>query len=268
MSKDYYSVLGVTNTASGDEIKTAYRKLAAQHHPDKGGDTEKFQEVQEAYSTLSDAQSRARHDAELSGPQINFGAGFNFESAFDMFHTKFSHAHVNRRAQMRLTLWLTIHDVFTGGKRPVSIGTTHGNIVAEIEIPPGVQDGESLHYAGIGPGGSDIIVTFRHHVNPLWKTEGANVTTEHGVTIWECITGTQVTIKGISGESLTLTLPPTTQPGTILRLRGQGLPIRHGIGTRGDLFVKIRGRIPDGISPELLAAIQSESLPNPPSGDK
>lgn len=256
--KDYYQTLGVSREATTDDIKKSYRKLAAQHHPDRGGSTEQFQEIQEAYSVLSDPAQRARHDAS-TGTQDPFGgAGFNFESVFDMFNMRFNQPHVNRRTQMRLTLWLTIQDVFAGGRRPVSIGTAHGNIVAEIDIPAGIQDGETLHYPNIGPAGADIFVTFRHHLNPLWKVDGANVITEQQVGLWDCILGTQVMLRGLAGEPLTLTIPANTHPSSTLRLRGQGLPIRNGIGTRGDMFVKIKVVMPDKISEELLSVIKSE----------
>lgn len=281
--KDYYQVLGVARTATADEIKSAYRKLAAQHHPDRGGSTERFQEIQEAYSTLSDAQAKARYDhgfmnqstmnhqqaweahvrAASQAQQAHAAhaaahAGFNFESIFDAFNIKFGEPTMNRKTQMRLTLWLTIQDVFAGGKRPVNIGTTHGNILAEIDIPAGVEDGETLHYPNIGPSGADIYVTFRHHPNPQWKVEGANVITEQEIGLWDCILGIQVMVRAVSNELLTLTIPAGTHPSSTLRMKGQGLPVRNGIGTRGDMLVKTKVKMPEKISDELLAQIKSE----------
>jgi curved DNA-binding protein len=260
---DHYQTLGIPRTANADEIKRAYRKMAAQYHPDKGGDTEKFQEVQKAYSILSDPQSRAQYDNPQPQFNMNFGASgqeFNFESVFNIFNqTRFHQAHNQpRRTQLKLTLWLTIQDVFAGGRRPVSIGTPQGNIVAEIEIPQGVTDGETLQYPNIGPDGSDVIVTFRHHVNPQWKIDGANVITEHEVSIWDCILGKQVFIRGIQNETMMLTIPEKTNPGSILRMRGQGLPIRNGVGSRGDLLVKIKSSMPTHIPEELLNLIRFE----------
>ena len=260
---DYYQVLGIPRTANGEDIKRAYRKLATQYHPDKGGDTEKFQEIQQAYSVLSDPQTRMQYDRPQSQFNMNFGAGaqeFNFESVFNVFNARFHQAHAQqpRKTQLKLTLWLTIHDVFTGGRRPVSIGTPQGNIIAEIEIPQGVEDGETLQYPNIGPDGSDIIVTFRHHANPQWKVDGPNVTTEYEISLWDCILGKQVSIRGIQNENMILTIPGRTNPGSTLRMRGQGLPIRNGVGSRGDLLVKIRTTIPEHISDELLSLIKNE----------
>ena len=261
--KDYYNILEIDRSASAEDIKRAYRRMAARNHPDKGGDTEKFQEVQEAYATLSDPNSKARYD-QPQQPHIHVdfgGHGFSFDSMFEAVrqaHTQFHGRHTARQ-QMRLTLWLTIMDVFLGGKRPVSIGTTHGNIIAEIEIPPGVGDSETLHYGGIGPSGQDIYVTFRHHASPQWKIDGANVITEKDVSVWDCIVGARVIIKGIQGDELSIVVPSRTQPGTVFRLKEQGLPIRHGIGTRGDLLIKIRTVLPAEISDELMDKIKNET---------
>ena len=96
MPKDYYEILGVAKNASPDEIKRAYRKLAQQYHPDKGGDPEKFKQISEAYQVLSDPQKRAQYDkfgatfeqARAGGGFSGFGDFRDFSSyadAFDVF---------------------------------------------------------------------------------------------------------------------------------------------------------------------------------------
>jgi curved DNA-binding protein len=83
---DYYSTLGVPRTASADEIKRAFRKLASQHHPDKGGDTKKFQEIQAAYDTLGDDRKRAAYNSpQPQMPAGGFHQNFNFNEIFNMF---------------------------------------------------------------------------------------------------------------------------------------------------------------------------------------
>ena len=253
--KNHYETLGVSKTANSDEIKRAYRKLAGQHHPDKGGDKNKFQEIQAAYGILSDDQKRAQYDnpAQFGG----FGrhdTPFDVDAIFNMFGARFHHGHQQHRQQARMALWITLIDSAQGGARTISVGTQQGTHAVEIEIPQGINDGDSVQYSGIGPGGMDLIITYRIHPNPKWQRQGQTLITEHSVSIWELILGCDIPIKDILGNTLMLTVPPQTQPGSVLRLRGRGLASKNN--PPGDLLVKIQGQIPNSIDPELLAEIE------------
>lgn len=258
--KNYYETLGVDRNASAEEIKRAYRKLASQHHPDKGGDKTKFQEVQAAYDTLSDDHKRAQYD----NPQPQFGgfgfrpdAPFDFETIFNVFGTRFQQpGQQQRRQQARMSLWITLRDVAEGGKKNISVGTHAGTHAVEIEIPVGINDGDSVQYPNIGPGNMDIIITFRIHNDPKWTRHELNLYTEHTINIWDLIVGGTTDITNLLGKSLTLTIVPGTQPGTMLRLKGQGLSNRRG--HTGDLLVKVQAEIPNNISPELLEMIKNQ----------
>lgn len=257
---DYYKTLGVERTADQDTIKRAYRKLASLYHPDKeGGSKTKFQEVEEAYRTLGDPAKRQQYDNPSPfGPQGFQGFGrhetpFDIDAIFSMFGARFHHPHQQmRRAQMQL--WITLRDVAEGGPRTISVGTQHGAHAVEIEIPRGINDGDSVQYSGIGPGGIDLIITFRVHPNPKWQRQGQNLVLDHPVSIWDLILGSTVEIKDILNNTLELTIPPCTQPGTVLRLKGRGLGHRNG--GSGDLLVRTQAVIPDSIAPELLAEIE------------
>jgi DnaJ-class molecular chaperone len=253
---NYYQTLGVDRNATPDEIKRAYRRLASQHHPDKGGDKNKFQEIEQAYRTLSDPQKKSMHDNPnpFGG---GFGQGmnnqsFNFESIFDIFGTRFQHPHhQQRRAQHAImTLWLTLRDIAQGGHKSISVGTQHGTTTVQIEIPLGLNDGDNVQYSGVGPGGIDLVITYRIHPDPKWDRQGLTLQTEHTVSVWDLIVGCETPIKDILGNNLSLTVPSGTQPGTTLRLRGRGLTARNG--ESGDLLVKIQAQIPTDIPQELL----------------
>ena len=256
---DYYSTLGVARTASADEIKKAYRKLASQHHPDKGGDTRKFQEIQAAYETLGDEQRRAAYNNPQ--PQMPFGGGpqfnqnFNFNEIFNMFGAQFQHP--QQRGHARMTLWIKIQDVANPGSRTVSMGTQAGTHNIEITIPQGIQDGDNVQFAGLGPNRQDLVITFRIHPDSTWQRNGNTVTTEHTTSIWKLIAGGTITMLDIRGNRIELGVPAQTQPGSLLRARGRGLPDRSG--TIGDMLVRIQAEIPRKIPEELLAAIQAES---------
>jgi DnaJ-class molecular chaperone len=250
---NYYQTLGVDRNATPEEIKRAYRKLASQHHPDKGGDKHKFQEIEQAYRTLSDPQQRAQHDNPNPFGGMG-GQGFNFESIFDIFGTRFQHPQQQRQHQRAMmTLWITLPDVARGGPKTISVGTHQGTMTVEIEIPPGIDDGASVQYPGIGPSGMDLVITFRIHPNPRWERQGSNLTTDHPIDIWDLITGTEITVQDVLGNTLSLTVPARTQPGTIFRLRGRGLAQRSGV--TGDLLVRVQARIPDNIPQAIIDAI-------------
>ena len=259
--KDYYAILGVGKTATPDEIKKAYRKLASQHHPDKGGDTARFQEIEEAYRVLSDPQQRAAFD----NPQPNFG-GFNFHSQpfdfneiFNMFGTQFNHHPQQRQRTMqaRMTLWIQLSDVASGGKRTVSVGSNAGTQIVELDIPIGIDDGATVAYPGLAPGGIDLVVTFRIHPNPRWQRDGFNLYTDQKVSIWTLITGGEITVRDILNRELNVAVPPNMQPGQILRCRGRGIPDRAN--NPGDMMIRVQAEIPPNIPEDLLALIRRES---------
>jgi curved DNA-binding protein len=258
---DHYQTLGVPRGASQEEIKRAYRKLAAQHHPDRGGDTAKFQDIQTAYSVLSDDQKRGQYDNpgpanfqfEFNGPN-----GFDFNSIFNMFGAQFQHPHHqgHQRQHTRMSLWVTLADVAQGGRRPVTIGSQHGNMTIEIEIPLGINDGDNVQYSGIGPNNSDLVVNFRIHPNPKWERNGLNLTTEHAISVWTCIVGGELEIQDVLGNQLTLTVPTSTQPGSLLRVKGRGLTTKNKMS--GDMFVRIQAKIPNNIDTALIEKIKQE----------
>ena len=255
---DYYAALGVPKTATADDIKRAFRRLASQHHPDKGGDTQKFQAIQQAYATLSDDQKRAEYDnprPQFSGFQGHPG-GVNINDIFgQMFGQQFGQQHQHpRRSHVRMTLWISLLDVATGGKRTVSLGTQAGVSAVEIEIPLGINDGDNVQYEGIGPGGSDLVVQFKITPDRTWQRDGLNLAQEVRIDIWDLILGGDLTIDTLTGKTLSTRVPARTQPGTVLRLKSQGL--RDRAGHTGDIMVRVQAQIPENIAPEIIDAIQ------------
>lgn len=256
---DFYSTLGVPKTATADEIKRAFRKLASQHHPDKGGDTQKFQEIQQAYSVLGDAAQRQQYDNPRRpqgmpgmGPG---GPGFDFDSIFEMFGTRVNQMNSSRAPSARFELWITLRDVATGGNRVISVGTRQGQANVEIAIPQGLDEGDTIRYAGAGPNGIDLIITFRIQPDPFWSRKDNTLTTTIQADFWDLIVGCETTVDTIDGTSLVIVIPPDTQPGTILRVRGHGLP-RKNIPQRGDMMVVVQAKLPRNIPDDLRERIR------------
>jgi DnaJ-class molecular chaperone len=177
MSKDYYKILGVSKSATEEEIKKAFRKLAHEYHPDKkGGNEAKFKEVSEAYSILGDKNKRAQYDAMGSGANFSgrgqgFG-GFNAEQGFggfdfsgftgnaqgfedfdlnDILGSMFGGRRVRRGRDVQVDIELTFHESIFGVTRKVSINS---KLVKQKEVtivvPPGIETGQMIRMDGMG----------------------------------------------------------------------------------------------------------------------
>ena len=241
-------------TASADDIKKAFRKLASQHHPDKGGDTKKFQEIQAAYDTLGDEQKRAAYNNPQ--PQNPFGQGGFHSNHFNLneiFGQMFGHQQHQHRGQVRMSLWISLADAIRGGAKTVSVSSSAGTSTVQIDIPRSIQDGDNVQYGGIAPGGHDLIIQFRINPDPVWRRDDLNLHSEYKITIWRLILGGDVEIVTPTGTTLSIAVPPRTQPGSIMRLKGQGLTGRNG--SKGDILVRMQAQIPE-ISDQLLDAIR------------
>lgn len=156
MAKDYYDILGVKKDASADEIKRAFRKKAHEHHPDKGGDAEKFKELNEAYQTLSDSQKRRHYDmfgsagpagaGGFGGGYDGFqGAGFDFNfggGLGDLFSDMFGAAMANIQAEVQIS----VPQAVLGDRIELRVGSEK----VLLEIPAGTQDGQQMVFRGKG----------------------------------------------------------------------------------------------------------------------
>jgi DnaJ-class molecular chaperone len=163
----HYETLGLTESATQDDIKKAYRSLASKNHPDKGGDTAKFQEIQAAYAAIETPEKRARYDAERQGMgqryQFNdFGNSHsdmdindilrNFGFSFgDAFMRQRHEQQPRRNKDLRINLPVHLVDSLDTSKRVVSIKTTRGEEqTVEIEVPRGVHNNTIIKYPGLG----------------------------------------------------------------------------------------------------------------------
>lgn len=258
---DFYQILGVDRRATADEIKAAYRRLASQHHPDKGGDKERFQEIQQAYAVLGDQQQRQQYDnpqPQFGG--MNFGAnGFDLDQIFNMFGAQMRGA---QSRTPRLQLWIGLRDAAEGGARTVAIQVNNTVENISIDIPVGVADGDAIRYPGLAPGRQDLIITYRIRPEQGWTRDGVDVTRELTISIYDLILGAEVPVEDIRGRQLLLKIPAGTQPGALMRMRGQGLPastLPGRAGSRaGDMLVRVAARVPTTFSSEFIDAVRRE----------
>lgn len=360
-SANYYDILGVKKDASADDVKKAFRRLARKHHPDAGGDEEKFKEINAAYEVLSDDEKRAQYDqygqyfggqvppgatgggagwpgGGVRGGSVNFGGeGFDLGDLFgSVFAGGASGLGAGRRTSrpqrgrdVQLDLDLTFEQAYAGtttsvrmdrsetcavcggsgakpGTAPVTCPTCGGSgAIAEgqgmfgfsracprchgsgtviehpcsacrgsgrvvkpesvsVKVPPGATDGGKLRFKGKGedgvnggPRGDLYVVT---HLTPhaYYRRDGADVVLDLPVTVSEAALGTSITVPAPDGSRVKLKVPPGTQDGTVLRVRGKGAPRLKGGGT-GDLKVRVKVAVPTTLSDrerELLEQLQ------------
>lgn len=247
--KDYYQILGIDKSASDNEIKRAYRKLAGKHHPDRGGDSDRFKEVQEAYDVLSNTQLKAQYDNPMFQ---RMNTNRNFDDILNQYFNKFG----NRPAMdARITMWIDLADVVNAPKKIITVNTNRGTIPIEVSIPLGVHDNENIRYPGLAPGNSDLVINFRVHGHPLWQRDGLDLLCVKDLDFWQLIAGDTVLIQDLAGNSYNLKVPPLTKPNSVLRLSSKG--IRRPGHNNGDILVKVNAVMPKHISNEMLDLIQS-----------
>jgi curved DNA-binding protein len=245
--RDYYEILGLTRSADADEIKRAYRKLARKFHPDVSKEKNaeaKFKEVQEAYEVLRDSDKRAAYDHLgrdfRSGQQFrpppdwsqrfgnSGGQRFSDLNGFsDFFSSLFGGAgagggNAGQTDSEAGHLDVTVEEAFAGTKRRVMLNEHGRQRQVDVQIPPGVTEGQPLRIPGIG-GRASLIFRIRLTPHPLYEVAGKDVQIELPLAPWEAALGAKVAVPTLGG-TVELTVPAGTQSGQKLRLRARGLP--------------------------------------------
>ena len=257
MAADPYTTLGVPRGASEKDIKSAYRKLAKELHPDTNQDnpkaTERFSEVTRAYDLLSDKDKRAQFDRgeiDVDGnPTMGFG-GFGGgggraapRGANVQYRLKVPFADAASRAPQRITL---------------SDGKT-----IDLKLPAGVEDGTQMRLAGkgeAGPGGNgDALVIIQIEPHAFFRRDGDNIRLDLPVTLDEAVNGAKVKVPTVEGPVM-LTIAPGSSSGKTLRLKGRGFTCKDG--TRGDQLVTLEITLPEADA-DLVRRLEGWRDPRP-----
>jgi len=289
MAEDYYKVLGVTKSASSDEIKRAYRKQALQYHPDRNKSKEaevKFKEVTKAYEVLSDPQKKQTYDQygsaafEQGSP---FGGGGNpfsgggrggqygpfsytyttggnqgdfdfggFSDPFDIFEQFFGGGNpfgAQRQRRPVYSINITFMEAVKGTEKHVQIDGKSQT----IKIPAGVDSGSRIRF-----GDYDVIVDVM--ADKKFKRQGFDVITEQEISFPAAVLGTEIDVETVEGK-VRLKIPSGTQPETIFRLRGKGIVHLRSSG-RGDHYVRIKIVVPKHVTSQqrkILEELEGKS---------
>jgi curved DNA-binding protein len=289
--KDYYATLGVAKTASPDEIRKAFRKLARLHHPDVSKDKKnaeaKFKEINEAYEVLSDADKRQRYDqlgadwehgvpppqpgSGRGGPAGGFGQGGSFTgTGFSDFFEQFfgggragvpgfgAAEQMARGSDIEADLLVTIEEALHGAKKKISFRRDGRSQVEtyEVGIPKGVREGQKIRLAGQGEGAGR-----RGSAGDLYLVvrfeKHPDYRSEGSDLIYELEMPVWRAVLGGEASvptpdgSVRLKIPEGTQPGRKFRIKGRGLPT--GASTRGDFYVQLVVTLPTALTPETRA---------------
>ena len=292
MNQDLYAILGVKRTASNDEIRRAYRKLAKDLHPDQNkGDSkaeEKFKRVSAAFAVLGNPEKRKRYDAgeidAMGNERANhfYGAGDpgmgdgqaggfhggagDFSDLFgDLFGKRGPGGAFTMRGQdYRYNLEISFLEAVNGAKKRVQFPD---NETLDISVPSGVESGQVLrlkHKGGPGAGRGepgDALVELKVQPHSLFGRDGDNITLEVPISLGEAILGARVEVPTIGGR-VTVTVPKGASSGQVLRLRGKGIKNSRA-GTQGDQLITLKIVLPPSIDAELERFIRDWANEHP-----
>ncbi len=272
--KNYYDILGVDEKASTADITKAFKDLAKQYHPDRGGDESKFKEINEAHDTLKSTQKRHDYDTmrKFGGPRQGGGHHpFFNEDIFGDFFSDFQNMgdgvqfsftqggqqprsfrqtrRGNRNVQVRMAI--SIKEAMVHNDKTINYKLPSGREeFATVKIPAGVQHGITFKFAGMGddsianmPRG-DLMVVMSVLDSDGYTRKGNDLYTDKTIDCFQAVRGTEVELKTLDDKVIKVKVPSGTQPGTILQVRSQGMPVHKTLNIRGNLYVKIHILIP------------------------
>jgi len=270
----HYDTLGVAKNVTPQEIKTAFRRLAKQHHPDSGGDVSKFQKISEAYEILSDTDKRAHYDHQIThgNRHSNFEWNFNAnqtpndifgdinEQFSQMFGFNFRHAQTPRNRNIRLQLNLDFLETLDSIQKTLEYNITNGKELITLDIQAGIQDNTLIQIQGRGDnanpavprGNLEVLIKVKTHAK-FTKIED-HILTEVTIDCFQAMLGCEVELETPRGKNINLRRPAGTQNGTQMGINDQGFSRSNK--SIGKLIVKINVLIPSVLTNEQINLVQ------------
>lgn len=277
---DYYKILGVKSSASEQEIKKAYKKLAVKYHPDKNpGDKnaeDKFKEISEAYTVLSDKEKRKQYDLygqnwkqyEYAGrgseggynrPSGGFEDVFGSSGFSDFFESFFGSARSGAKGSsykgedLKAHLAISFSEAYSGVLKKFTLnGKMHS-----IQLKPGIHDGQTLKINGKGLDGlnggapGDLYLTIHIENHPDFERRGDDLHTIQSIPLYTAILGGKVQVNTPKGSVL-IDIPAESQNEQVLRIRNMGMPQYKQQEVKGSLYVRVKVELPKNLSEEEI----------------
>lgn len=289
--KDYYKILGVDKSATKEEIKKQYRKLARKYHPDVNpGDKSagaKFADINEAHEVLTDDEKRRKYD--ILGADWQQYAGFNpnqstgrsgtpftfqdgdlndlFEGFSDFFKTFFGDlfsgfdqgkkTYSKQGQDYKTELEITLEEAYTKCVKVIKVNGQN----LRITLMPGMKDGQTIKLKGKGGPGinggknGDLYITIRIPLHPVYRRVENDLFLEIPINIYKALLGGEEEINVLSGR-FKIKIPPETENGTTFRLKGKGFPVYNKPGKTGDLYVTVSLKISKNLTDKEKKALR------------
>ena len=274
---NYYETLNVSESANADDIKRAYRKMAMDLHPDRGGDPERFKAVSVAYETLSDPQRRQEYDFQRQNPfanqqqgfhnqnfHFNFGpGGINIDEIFSQFHggSPFGRRQAKNR-DIQIAIAVDFKSTLNTQNRVINIQSPTGNEAHHIEIPRGIENGATMRFPGQGDNSTpgiprgDLLVIIQYEQHPNFQlTPNYCLMTKVRIPAFDAILGGKAQVKTVADTTVEISIPPGTAVGTVFKVRGHGLYMPNS-NVRADMLVEVEVDIPVINDPISIARLR------------
>ena len=278
--KNYYDILGVSEDASNEQIKRAFKDIAKKEHPDRGGDEARFKEANEAYDTLKSTQKRHEYDQLRKfggghggqhpffnedifgdffsgfGGDTDFNTRFSFTQGPGRTRTFRSQPRGNRNVQVRMAI--SIKEAMQNNEKTINYKLPSGrDEFATVKIPAGVQHGVTFKFSGMGDDSiknvdrGDLMVVMSVLDSDGYTRKGNDLFTEKTIDCFQAVRGHEFNLQTLEDKVIKVKVPAGTQPGTLLSIKGQGMPVHKTLNIRGNLYVKIHVLIPQLSSQDL-----------------
>lgn len=260
---NFYQLLNVDGTASSDEIKKNYRRLAMKYHPDRNHSDPasaeaNFKKIKEAYETLIDPKKRQNYDQSI---QLKVNIHFDFDVDMyqkqysEIFQNNYQSAKPQKNSSITLNASLSLEEILFGKNLVGNVTLPSGKEqTIDLIIPAGLSTGDVIKYAELGddtisaiPRG-DLFIKIVERPHLLFKRHGNDLIFDLTVSVFDAILGTNVNIPTLDGKTLKLKIPPGTLPDTVFNCPTYGLPSKNNTSKRGNLYIKTHFCMPTDLS--------------------